>query len=576
MYREYIDENMIMPIATNTFKPDPTHKLIAANRCCDVTVPYLKELDDRINDARKEGYNRFLIVAKRRVTARKAATYINSMLDEEESDESYSDDFFSGGGSDACDEEKSMALSLSVIEEINLETISEEERSHGKRYSVEHFADENAKRILITGLEDGIELDEKIDSIKSFNGGIFLWVPMNLINDSNIYELELMADCVRIEVTEPDNEYYAALLMQLASKTGATFAEGVSAIDIIIRLKKKLAEKLSEESVDRALLRAVESAKRRSEDERELEMSDFFREYKAGDTAIEQLERMVGLANVKTLIKEKMAISKERCRNKMLLAEDDHNNLIFSGNPGTGKTTTAMLFSDALCECGSSNGIFINAARSDLVGRFVGSTAPKIAEAFKRARGGVLFIDEAGWLLNSDSGGYVAEAVKELVRFMECESSTTVIFGCYGSEAQQLLELDAGLRSRISNIVEFPDYTREEVVKIAEAMYKKKGYRLGKEALRLIADHIDSIRDKKDFGNARDVRRVVDSSISAHSVRIHLETGGKSFKGDPDVITPGDVNRAIASASKCPVDGAKKRTIGFKAAEPLYNRTLTS
>ncbi|MBQ7614417.1 MAG: AAA family ATPase [Butyrivibrio sp.] len=590
MNRDYIDESMIMPMATNTFKPDPTHKLIAVNRCRNVTIPYLKTLDEKIHEARKEGCNRFLIVADRRVTARKVASYINGMLEEDEDDESesYSDDFFSGdesyaykdcgdedeegsykysGNEDedysAGDDESHMILDLSVIEEINLQTPSDEEKRHGKRYNVARYADQKAGGILVTGLEDGIDLEEKTDAIKSCNACMFLWVPKDLINDSSIYELELMADFMRIEVEEPDNEYYAKLLSKLAAKAGVSLARDVSATDIVIRLKKRLSARLSEESIDRILLRAMESAKKRDKDNSVLKLSNFFMEYTPGDTAIERLERMVGLTNVKNVIKENMAIAMERCRNKMLLPEDVHSNMIFCGNPGTGKTTTAKLFSDALCECGSSNGILINATRSDLVGRFVGSTAPKVAEAFKRARGGVLFLDEAGWLLNSDSGGYVAEAVKELVRFMECESSTTVIFGCYGSEAKQLLELDAGLRSRISRIVEFPDYTGEEVMKIAGGMYKKNGYKIGKEALQLIAEHIDSIRDKKDFGNARDVRRVVEASISSHSVRIHLEPGGNAGKCDPDIITPGDVKRGIASASRSPKDGTKKRTIGF-------------
>ena len=175
-----------------------------------------------------------------------------------------------------------------------------------------------------------------------------------------------------------------------------------------------------------------------------------------------------------------------------------------------------------------------------------------------------MFVDEAGFFLNKESGGFVAEVLKEFVRFMENMPEVTVIFGMYGSEAEEFLSLDAGLRSRISQVVQFEDYSRKEVKSILEGMYNRNGYKLTDGVADIIADHIDSLRNKKDFGNARDIRKIVESSISAHSVRIHLSNTGSNE--DPDIINVSDAKRGISIASRMPVTEAQKRPIGFSTA----------
>ena len=128
---------------------------------------------------------------------------------------------------------------------------------------------------------------------------------------------------------------------------------------------------------------------------------------------------MTGLIEPKRMVRESVAYLKETARNPRLLTADVHNNLIFCGNPGTGKTSVAGIYARALAENGARNGVLENASRQDLIGKFVGHTAARIASKFEEARGGVLFIDEAGFFINRESGGFVSEALKELVRYME-------------------------------------------------------------------------------------------------------------------------------------------------------------
>ncbi len=570
---DFFDE-LVMPISTSTYKPDPKHKLIAATGCRRVKLPYLKELDGRLLTAFDMGYSRFIIVADRKVTARKAAVYMSGKMRECAHDEEYcgdlfeeEDDGFSEDGFDEDDNENAMMTGLSIVEEVNLSTIRSEEMKQLKSYSVEHFADENAAVVLVTGLEDGLDLEEKLEAVKNYSGPIYLWVPKALLSDRNIYELELMEGFCELEVKEPDDAYYASVLSRLAERYSLTFSDDTKAMDIILRLKRRLSERLSEECVDRCIKRAKEGAKRS-----ELTTTDFFPDFKAEGTAMERLFNLTGLKNVKNVIRQELALSRERVRNKKLLECDFHNNMIFSGNPGTGKSTTARLFAECLCECGASSGVFLSVSRQDLVGKFVGHSAPKVAEAFSKARGGVLFVDEAGFLLNRSSGGYVDEVLKEFVRFMELEPRVTVIFAMYEKEAEEFLSLDMGLRSRISRVVRFDDYDKKEIAAIAKGMFKIRGYRLSENVPELLTDAVERLRGREDFGNARDVRRIVDAAICSHSVRIHLENGGD--KSDPDLINADDMKRGIEAALKNPGKDSKKMAIGFAASFPLEKNKL--
>ncbi len=273
---------------------------------------------------------------------------------------------------------------------------------------------------------------------------------------------------------------------------------------------------------------------------------------------------MTGLIEPKRMVCESVAYLKETARNPKLLTADVHNNLIFCGNPGTGKTSVAGIYARALAENGARNGVLVNASRQDLIGKFVGHTAARIASKFEEARGGVLFIDEAGFFINRESGGFVSEALKELVRYMETMPDVTVIFAMYKREVEGFLALDEGLRSRISRVVRFEDYTDDELISIAERMCEDRGYRLDDEAHSLIRSHIDSLRDKDDFGNARDIRRLIDNAVTAHAMAPHDdEMSAISPVADPDVISNNDIREGIDMCGSNLSDNKNRHRIGF-------------
>ncbi len=242
-------------------------------------------------------------------------------------------------------------------------------------------------------------------------------------------------------------------------------------------------------------------------------------EEKADMSAARRLEALTGLDNVKEIIAQKVAVAKEMQKNAKLVRSNQH--MIFTGNPGTGKTTCGMLYSEVMKEQGVGNGVFVVATRSDLIGRYVGHTAPMISGLFERARGGTIFIDEAGFLIQRGTGDYVMEAVKELVRYMELYPDVTVIFALYPRECKEFLHLDEGLASRVGKIVPFADYTEEQMLTIFRNMAEGVGYSVEAEADDLILDYVRNLRRrmKEQYGNAREMRKLLDSAIISISMR---------------------------------------------------------
>ena len=250
--------------------------------------------------------------------------------------------------------------------------------------------------------------------------------------------------------------------------------------------------------------------------------------------ALQQLSFMVGLEDAKNAAIEFDALAREKVINPKLTGVRQH--MLFYGDPGTGKTTVGQLMAGILAESGNSKAVFVTASRSDLIGKYVGQTAPKVAERFKEARGGILFVDEAGFFLSDEKGqGYTTEAIREFVRYMELYDDVTVIFALYKDEVEDFLALDAGLRSRIGRLVEFEGYTDDELIDIAEHIAFGQGYSIADDSRDIIIQYMDELRSdsKNSFGNARDIRKVVESSIIMYAVR--MKNKGYEFdKSDLD------------------------------------------
>ena len=266
-------------------------------------------------------------------------------------------------------------------------------------------------------------------------------------------------------------------------------------------------------------------------DKEKLPMSDFVQTGYSGEVeAVEsELENIVGLDMVKDYIrslKEYYAMQKRR-REEGLKAGELNKHMIFTGNPGTGKTTIARIVSKYLKAIGVlSGGQLVEVSRGDLVGRYAGHTAPLVNQVVKSALGGVLFIDEAYSLYRGEDDSFGLEAIDTLVKCIEDNrDNLIVILAGYSKEMEDFLESNSGLKSRFPNIIDFPDYTGEELVSIAKITAKSKGYVLDDEVLAPLQSYFEVIQatNAREAGNGRLVRNKVEEAILNQSKRLVAE-----------------------------------------------------
>jgi len=262
---------------------------------------------------------------------------------------------------------------------------------------------------------------------------------------------------------------------------------------------------------------------------------------------LEALDReLIGLAPVKLRIRETAALLMvERVRNDAGLAHETPTlHMSFTGNPGTGKTTVANRMAGLLHKLGYvRKGHLVSVTRDDLVGQYIGHTAPKTKELLKKAMGGVLFIDEAYYLYKPDNErDYGQEAIEILLQVMENQrDDLVVILAGYADRMAKFFESNPGFRSRIAHHIDFPDYTDAELLHIAELMLEQQNYHFSPKARDAMAEYIKLRRTQPHFANARSIRNALDRTRLRHANRL-LETGdGKvtlemlSEIGEPDV-----------------------------------------
>ena len=246
----------------------------------------------------------------------------------------------------------------------------------------------------------------------------------------------------------------------------------------------------------------------------------------SGKSAMDELDAMTGLEGVKDVLRRQLAVFTLKAQRG---GEITCRNLAFAGSPGTGKSVTARLVAEILQEKGCGTGRFVEAGREQLIGKYVGHTSPKIAKLFEEAKGGVLFIDEAGALIPNRSDSYAEEAVNALVRHMELAPETMVIFATYSQEMQELLNSNPGLSSRIAQKLEFPDYTDEQLWEILGALTAKEDFALPADAHDACCDFFRTLRARRgrNFGNGREARRLRDAAVEELALRImEDETAG--------------------------------------------------
>ncbi len=271
-------------------------------------------------------------------------------------------------------------------------------------------------------------------------------------------------------------------------------------------------------------------------------------------SAYEELEQMIGLSEAKKVINQALAYAKAQklFADKGMRSERLSMHMVFTGNPGTAKTTVARLFARIMRENEVlSIGHMVEVGRGDLVGKYVGWTAPTIQKKFREAQGGVLFIDEAYSLVDDRSGSYGDEAINTIVQEMENHrKDTVVIFAGYPDKMKGFLDKNPGLRSRISFYVPFEDYSTEELGRIARLMAEKDKLQLAEDAVKKLEQIFDEARGNIDFGNGRFVRNVLEKARMQQAVRL-LEMGLENVsRTDVSLLTAADIEIPAAEPSK--------------------------
>ena len=252
------------------------------------------------------------------------------------------------------------------------------------------------------------------------------------------------------------------------------------------------------------------------------------------DEIFEDLNSLIGLDNIKESLKELVSFMQFKNKTKDSLNIKNTNlHMVFLGNPGTGKTTVARMVAGILYNLKYINqNKLVEVSAKDLIGQYVGQTAPKTMSVVEKALGGVLFIDEAYSLASSSSGNsFNEECVSTLIQAMEnYRNDFVVIFAGYKKEMDAFLKSNSGIISRIGYTLDFKDYTIDELVLILKSMFKKSGFLVEKNAIIKAKKIIEDFAQTENFGNARFVRNLYEKTIIKHAKNTKNTTSKKALK----------------------------------------------
>jgi probable Rubsico expression protein CbbX len=286
----------------------------------------------------------------------------------------------------------------------------------------------------------------------------------------------------------------------------------------------------------------------------ELDLDAAYRESHIGEV-LEGLEReLIGLEPVKSRLRDIAALLLvDKLRGTLgLSAGAPSLHMSFTGNPGTGKTTVAVRMAEILHRLGYvRKGHLVCVTRDDLVGQYIGHTAPKTKEVLKRAMGGVLFIDEAYYLYRPENErDYGQEAIEILLQVMENQrDDLVVIFAGYKDRMDTFFRSNPGMSSRVAHHIDFPDYTPAELHSIAALMLGRMQYRLDSEADAMLLEYIERRIRQPHFANARSVRNALDRARLRQASRLFERRGGLLTKEDLVTIEAADIRASRVFAA---------------------------
>lgn len=501
----------------------------------DIKVPYLEEIVTYLSNYQKGTQNkrqystkkqmhlpnRFLLVSDNEVVAMKASCYIKEYCEELKSQLSGDFDFddMDDFEVDIFEDEEDTKENGKLVRIVDFRKGGLEEKIGVNGYI--HLANEVSTKdvVFFTGLSEE-NVEEKLEVIAACPVSMeCVYITPEQLAFTWVKELCIDLNFEVLLLSKLDNNYYEDVVKYLLEDEKYKFSKELSEKRLIHMIRKQRGRQFREEDIAWYLDKALDTIRKGNSKNTTFKESHFPDLFTEGKKPMEQLQEMIGLENVKRTAKEIAAIAREEMRNEKLGVL--HKHMIFSGNPGTGKTTIAKILAEIMAEEGNSNANFVVAERKDLIGKYVGHTAPKVAKKFEDARGGILFVDEAGFFVNGYKDGYVTEAMKEFIRYMELYPDVTVIFAMYTNEIKDFLDLDSGLSSRINRFVKFEDYNLDELTKITIKFLEEKGYSIAEDTFASIRECMEQIKQdkKKKFGNAREARNLAESAIIASGIR---------------------------------------------------------